>query len=106
MDIETKHLTLHVTDHACRTILSKGFDPYDVRGAFENPERTTEVTAHPGQVRLIGRGLALVGKIEGGRFTLITVYEDGVLTAPRADQLSTPEGRRFAQRYARGLGRG
>ena len=106
MDIDTSNLTLKVTDHALRTILNKSIDPFAVRNVFCNPTKVTEVTAHAGQVRLIGHGIALVGRVEGGFFTLITVYEDQKLTPPRADQLNTPEGRRYAERYARGLGRG
>src|SRR6478736_1648409 len=101
MDINTRDLTLTVTDHALRTILTKGFDPVAVRAVFSHPTRVTEVRAHPGQIRLIGKGLALVGKIDGRRFTLVTVYADGVLTPPRPDQMKTPEGRRYAERYAR-----
>lgn len=101
-----KGTRLIVSQHARRTIIAKGFDPRDVVAVHAAPSRVTEVRAHPGQIRLIGRGLALVGKIEAGRFTLITVYADGVLTPPRADQMNTVEGRRYAERYARGMGRG
>lgn len=39
-------------------------------------------------------------------FTVTTLYQDRVLTPPRQDQLDTPEGRRYAERYLKGLGRG
>lgn len=94
------------TTHALRQIRDKGLDPMAVKRAHDNPERVTEVRAHPGQIRLIGYGVALVGRVEGNRFTLITVYQDGVLTPPRPDQMNTPEGRRYAERYAAGKGRG
>jgi hypothetical protein len=106
MNLNTANLTLDPSTHALRTIRDKGFDPAKVRATFKAPTKVTKVTAHPGQVRLIGNGLALVGKVVGKRFVLITVYLDGVLTPPREDQMNTPEGRRYAERYARGLGRG
>jgi len=101
-----KGTTLRVTTHALRQIQAKGFDPAAVKAVHAAPTRVTEVRAHPGQIRLIGRGMALVGRVEGRIFHLITIYADGVLTPPRADQLDTAEGRRYAERYARGLGRG
>jgi len=39
-------------------------------------------------------------------FTVITIYQDQVLTPPRADQLNTNVGKRYAERYLKGLGRG
>lgn len=101
-----KGTRLIVSGHASRTIIAKGFDPRTVQAVHAAPTRVTEVRAHPGQIRLIGQGLALVGRVDAGRFILITVYADGVLTPPRADQMNTPEGRRYAERYARGMGRG
>jgi hypothetical protein len=100
------NLTLQPTHHALRTILEKGFDADDVLAAFRNPSEAYESRNHPGQVRVCGRGLCLVGEIVGSEFHLITVYLDKVLTAPRADQFHTPEGRRFAHRFAAGMGRG
>lgn len=104
--MDTKRLTLKVTQHALSQIAAKGFDPLKVRATFDAPDRVTDVRAHPGQVRLIGNGLALVGRVERSTFVLVTVYVDGVLTPPRADQMTTTEGRRYAARYAAGLGRG
>lgn len=104
--IETDGLRLSMTSHARMTIADKGFDRYAIMDTFHRPECSTEVRKYPGQVRLIGNGLALVGKVVQDMFILITVYEDGTLTPPRPDQMGTPEGRRYANRYARGLGRG
>lgn len=105
--IEVTGLKLSPTQHALKQILSKGIDGADILSAFANPDRAYPSGAkHPGQTRVTGNGLCLVGKIEGAVFTLITVYVDGVLTPPRADQLNTPEGRRYAERYNKGLGRG
>lgn len=108
---------LRPTEHALRKIRDLGIDPHDVLAVFDAPESTSQVRARPGQVRLIGRGIVLVGEWApcsdcrpwsrcGGVFTLVTVYADRVLTPPRPDQLATPEGRRYAARYRKGLGRG
>lgn len=102
----TAGMTLTPTHHALKTILAKGFTAEQVLEAFNSPEKITPVTAHPGQYRVCGSGVALVGAPDGEIFNLITVYEDGTLTPPRADQLDTEEGKRFAERYAAGLGRG
>jgi hypothetical protein len=99
-------LALNPTNHALKTIMDKGLNPDDVLAAFRNPARVYPSGSHPGQIRVTGFGLCLVGKIEGDLFSLITVYLDEVLTPPRADQLHTIEGRRYASRHSAGLGRG
>lgn len=103
-----KGLRLEPTNHALVTILAKGFTPEQVLEAFDRPKKICAVSKHPDQWRIVGNGVALVGKpdYEEGCFVLITVYADAVLTPPRADQLDTPEGQRYAERYAQGLGRG
>lgn len=102
----TKGLTLDPTAHALRQIIEKEFNPLMVKETFENPTEVYPSRSHPGQYRVTGNGICLVGKPEGTRFILITVYADKVLTPPRPDQLDTPEGRRYAERYAQGKGRG
>lgn len=102
----TQGFALRPTAHALRQIAQKGFNPLHVKGAFENPDEVYASGSHPGQYRVTGNGLCLVGKPEGNEFVLITVYLDRVVTPPRPDQLVTPEGRKFAERYERGLGRG
>lgn len=99
-------LALNPTQHALETITAKGFDADDVLSAFNRPTRVYPSGSHPGQIRVTGAGLCLVGRVIGNSFSLITVYLDQVLTAPRSDQMHTVEGRRFAQRHAAGLGRG
>lgn len=97
-------LTQHVRDQ----IIAKGFDPEHVRQAIVSPGQTTDVLKHPGQIRNIAHGVAVVlaPNMRGTEWTAVTVYKDGVLTPPRADQMLTAEGRRYAERYAKGLGRG
>lgn len=87
---------------------AKGFDPRDVIGAWKEGTRVQDVRKHPGQFRIIGHDICIIGEPETstGHFRFITLYMDGVLTPPRPDQLNTPEGRRYAERWAQGLGRG
>lgn len=102
----TEGLTPKITNHFIKTIQSKGFDPQKIIDAFKNPERVYPSGSHPGQYRVTGNGLCIVGKPEGNRFVMITCYLDGVLTPPREDQLKSAEGYRYAKRYQQGLGRG
>lgn len=106
------------TEHALRKIQALGIDADDVLAVFRAPKSTSQVRTRTGQVRLMGRGIVLVGewsdplldpatgRVTAQTFTLVTVYADAVLTPPRPDQLRTPEGRRYAARYRAGLGRG
>lgn len=102
-----KSLTPKITAHFKATIEAKGFDPRTVIATLKNP---TEVypsgKRYPGQWRVTGNGLCIVGKPEGDTFILITIYLDRVLTDCRADQLGTAQGREYAARRAQGLGRG
>jgi hypothetical protein len=101
----TKGFRLHATDHALNQILQKGFAVEKIRETFENPVKLYKNGKYEGQFRVTGNGLCLVGKPKGNTFTLITVYEDGVLTPPRPDQLETPEGQAYARKYAEGKAR-
>lgn len=102
------HLTPSLARHFVEQMKAKGFDPRDVIATWKAPERITEVRKHPGQFRIIGNGLCIIGEPlpAEGMFKFITLYADGILTPPRPDQMNTPEGRRYAERYARGEGRG
>lgn len=102
----TEGMTLIYTQHSKRQLQEKGFKMKDVEATFDSPKEVYASGSHPGQYRVTGNGLCLVGKPEGNDFVLITVYQDRVLTPPRKDQLDTQEGRRYADRYAKGLGRG
>lgn len=99
-------LTPTITAHFKKQVVLKGLDPRDIIAAWRNPAEVYPSGSHPGQWRVTGNGICIVGKPEGDTFVFITVYLDRVLTAPRADQMDTPEGRRYAQRRAQGLGRG
>lgn len=101
------HLTPTISEHFKRQMKAKGFDPRDVIAAWRSPEKITPVRKYPGQWRIIGNGLAIVGEpLEAaGEFRFITVYLDGVLTPPRADQTDAA-GIRFRERWANGQGRG
>lgn len=102
----TEGMTLIPTRHAITTMNDKGFDPALVAETFKAPDEVYPSRSHPGQFRVTGNGLCLVGRPDGNKFILLTLYLDRVLTPPRPDQLDTPEGKRYAERYAKGLGRG
>jgi hypothetical protein len=93
------HLNVRLTRHFKAQAAVKGFDPRAIIDAWRNPDEVyPSGPRHPGQWRVVGNGLALVGRPDGDEFVLITVYLDGVITPVRPDQLLTPEGRRFAER--------
>lgn len=102
----TQGMKMSLTRHALTTCLKKGFDPEKVKDTFANPTEVYPSGSHPGQYRVTGNGICLVGVPEGNTFRVITMYADRILTAVRADQMNTPEGRRYAARRAAGLGRG
>jgi hypothetical protein len=101
----TEGYQLSMTNHANDQIATKGFSEDKVKRVFANPAKVYPCgKKYPGQVRVVGKGLCLVGiPRNDGIFTLITVYRDRVKTAPRPDQLDTPEGREYASRYQAGL---
>ncbi len=101
----TEGFRLHATDHALNQIIQKGFEVEEIREVFNNPVKLYRNGKYEGQYRVTGNGICLVGKPKGNVFTLITVYEDGVMTPPRPDQLDTPEGKAYAERYKRGKAR-
>lgn len=99
-------LTPYVTNHFKETMQSKGFSGLEVVELLKDPEEFYPSKSHPGQYRVTGRGLCVVGRPEEDKFVLITIYLDKVLTPPRADQLLSEEGRTYAERFQQGLGRG
>lgn len=68
--------------------------------AFEAPDKIYPNKKYQGQFRIVGKGLCLIGRpTANGLFRVFTVYEDGVMTPPRPDQLLTEEGRAYAELY-------
>jgi hypothetical protein len=74
------------SDHFKRQFRAKGFTTAQVREAIEHPYKVTDVRRYPGQKRRCGGGVAIV--MDGMR--AITIYEDGVVTPLRPDQLNDP----------------
>lgn len=92
---------IKVTDHMKKQMAAKGFTTQQVIGALRDPYKVTAVTRYPGQRRYCGEGVAVIVKPEEqGVFTLITAYEDGVVTELRPDQMDDPEALN-SQRLAR-----
>lgn len=74
------------SEHFKRQFRAKGFTTAQVREAIENPYKITDVRRYPGQKRYCGGGIAIV--MRGN--VAITLYEDGVVTPLRPDQMNDP----------------
>lgn len=96
----TEGYTLRLTAHARKQIEAKGFNENSVNEMFGAPEKIYPNKKFVGQFRVTGNGICLIGKPTGRDFLVFTVYEDGVMTPPRADQLETPEGKAYAALYS------
>jgi hypothetical protein len=92
-----KDYTPKASAHFVKTMRAKGFEPAAVVATLKDPAEVYPSKSHPGQFRVCGNGVCIVGKPEGDKFILITLYADRIVTPVRPDQLNTPEGRRFAQ---------
>ncbi|QNN99298.1 hypothetical protein SEA_FAUST_226 [Streptomyces phage Faust] len=95
----TEGLTLRLTKHARTQMEAKGFKRENIDKMFSKPDRVYPNRKFPGQFRVAGKGICLIGKPVGETFLVFTVYEDGVMTPPRKDQLDTPEGKAYAELY-------
>lgn len=102
----TRGVTLSLTKHAKRQAKVKGFPVNNILSMWENPDRIIPSRTYKGQYRVCGDGICLVGVPRGKSFIVITVYLDQDLTPPRPDQLQTKAGRRYAERFSNGKGRG
>jgi len=102
----TEGVTLSLTKHAKKQAKVKGFNVQNIFSMWSEPDRIVASRSHPGQYRVCGNGICVVGIPRGTSFIGITVYVDQDLTPPRPDQLQTKAGRRYAQRYKKGEGRG
>lgn len=101
------HLEPKITKHFLDTVNAKHLSPRDIIAAWHNPAEVYPSGSHPGQWRITGNGVCIVGKPDevSGLFIFITVYLDRVLTPPREDQ-TDEAARRYRDRWERGLGRG
>lgn len=102
----TEGVTLSLTKHAKRQAKSKGFPVQNILAMWSGRPRIIASRTYPGQFRVCGDGICVVGVPKGKSFVAITVYVDQELTPPREDQLATRAGQRYAKRYANGKGRG
>jgi hypothetical protein len=104
MDMEsTEGFKLILSKHAFEQLKSKFGDIGIERaeGALSNPDKVYPNKKYEGQFRVVGLGLCLVGKpnYDTKSFHVFTVYEDGVMTPPREDQMNTYEGQKYAKLY-------
>lgn len=77
---------INFTPHFLRQAATKGFTAGQIKSALRHPEKVTEVTRYPGQLRYCGAGVAVV--MDGN--SAVTCYLDGVRTPLRADQRDDP----------------
>lgn len=99
----TEGYTLKLTAHARKQMEAKGFDAESVEYTFNTPEKIYPNKKFAGQFRVIGSGICLVGQPMKDVFLVFTMYEDGVMTPPRPDQLDTPEGKAYAALYEKAV---
>lgn len=97
----TEGYKLAFSKHAHDQLLKKNVGVQRATEAFENPDKVYPNKKYEGQFRIVGNGICLIGRPMGRTFKVFTVYEDGVMTPPRPDQLDTPEGQQYAKLYAK-----
>lgn len=95
----TKGYKLAFSKHAYDQLIKKSVGIERATEAFETPDKVYPNRKYEGQFRVVGNGICLIGRPMGGTFKVFTVYEDGVLTPPRPDQLGTPDGDAYAELY-------
>lgn len=70
--------------HFIDQMRDKGFSPEQIESAIRTPEKVTNVSRYPGQVRYCGAGVAIVMRGD----TCITIYADRIVTPLRPDQMN------------------
>lgn len=103
---DTHGMRLTLTRHAVKQAVQKGFSAEAIQDCFDHPKKVYPSKSHPGQYRIVNEDICIVGVPVDDEFKGITLYVNGSLTPPRPDQMNTAEGRRYAERYEKGLGRG
>src|SRR5882757_5513593 len=96
----TDGVVLSLTKHAKKQAKAKGFPVADILTMWEGQNNIQPSRSHPGQFRVCGDGICLVGVPKNNSFVVITCYVDRLVTPPRPDQLGTKAGKRYAERYA------
>lgn len=71
----TAGMKIVLTNLACKRAAMGGFGADDIRSTFDSPESITENRDMPGQYRLVGKGMTLVGIPEGEKFVVITCFK-------------------------------
>jgi hypothetical protein len=104
----TKGMALYLRLHAKEQMEKKGFKLERVEMMFSDYENNhvSPNKKYHGQFRICGDGICLVGQPFGDTFHVFTMYEDGVMTPPRPDQLETPDGQKYAKSYEKAIAGG
>lgn len=80
---------LEFTRHATQQAVDKRISVDAIKGAFTDTSEYYASGSHPGQYRMTGHGVCLVGVPEGDTFRVITLYLDRVITPLRPDQIAS-----------------
>jgi predicted house-cleaning NTP pyrophosphatase (Maf/HAM1 superfamily) len=75
------------TRHATETAIAKRISVDAIRSCFTDTSEYYASGSHPGQYRMTGSGVCLVGTPQGDTFNVITLYLDRVITPLRPDQI-------------------
>lgn len=78
---------LELSRHATQQAITKRINVDAIKSAFTNTSEYYPSGSHPGQYRMTGAGVCLVGVPHGDTFFVITLYLDRVITPLRADQI-------------------
>ena len=79
------------TRHATQQAIDKRISADAIRSCFTDTSEYYPSGSHPGQYRMTGHGVCLVGVPEGDTFRVITLYLDRVITPLRPDQIARGE---------------
>ena len=82
-----KSMQCTLTKHAVKVAVDKGFSLSTIKSCYRNPNEVYPSALYPGQWRIAGSGLCLVGRPEGDTFVVITMYADRIITPLRPDQI-------------------
>jgi len=78
---------LELSRHATQQAVTKRINVDNIKSAFVNTNEYYPSGSHPGQYRMTGSGVCLVGVPRGDTFFVITLYLDRVITPLRPDQI-------------------
>lgn len=70
----TQGLKIQTTLSVLRKIIARNYAPKMIMEVFSSPEKIEPSLERPGQFKIFGQGICLVGAQHNDNFVLITVY--------------------------------